>query len=203
MPHELPDLPYGYDALEPFLNEETMRLHHDKHHAGYVKGLNEAEEKIKAAQQSGDLSAIRALCDALAFNYSGHLLHSLFWNNMSPDGGGQPEGELAAHIAKDFGPFAPFETFTGQFLAATNSVHGSGWGVLAWQPLSSQLVILQAEKHQNLAQWGVTPLLVLDVWEHAYYLQYQNRRAEYTEGFFDVINWDDVAARLVAAREND
>ena len=200
MPHQLPDLPYAYDALEPFLNEETMHLHHDKHHAGYVKGLNEAEEKIKAAQQSGDFSAIRALCDALAFNYSGHLFHSLFWNNMSPNGGGEPQGELAAQIEQDFGSFA---TFKAQFLAATNSVQGSGWGVLAWQPLGSQLVILQAEKHQNLAQWGVTPLLVLDVWEHAYYLQYQNRRAEFTAGFFEVVNWDDVAARMAAARGND
>jgi len=193
MPHQLPDLPYAYDALEPFLNEETMRLNHDKHHAGYVKGLNEAEEKIKAAQQSGDFSAIRGLCDALSFNYSGHLFHTLFWNNMSPNGGGEPEGELAAQISKDFGSFA---TFKAQFLAATNSVQGSGWGVLAWQPLGSQLVILQAEKHQNLAQWGVTPLLVLDVWEHAYYLQYQNRRPEFTEGFLDVINWQDVANRF-------
>jgi len=200
MPHQLPDLPYAYDALEPFLNEETMHLHHDKHHAGYVKGLNEAEEKIKAAQQSGDFSAIRALCDALAFNYSGHLFHSLFWNNMSPNGGGEPQGELAAQIEQDFGSFA---TFKAQFLAATNSVQGSGWGVLAWQPLGSQLVILQAEKHQNLAQWGVTPLLVLDVWEHAYYLQYQNRRPEFTAGFFEVVNWDDVAARMAAARGND
>ncbi len=201
MPHQLPDLPYAYDALEPFLNEETMHLHHDKHHAGYVKGLNEAEEKIKAAQQSGDFSAIRTLCDAVAFNYSGHLLHSLFWNNMSPAGGGEPEGELAAQINKAFGSFA---TFKAQFLSASNSVQGSGWGVLAWQPLRSQLVILQAEKHQNLAQWGVvTPMLVLDVWEHAYYLQYQNRRPEFTEGFFDVINWDDVATRLAAAKEND
>ena len=200
MPHQLPDLPYAYDALEPFLNEETMHLHHDKHHAGYVKALNEAEEKIRAAQQSGDFAAIRGLCDALAFNYSGHLLHSLFWENMSPDGGGEPTGELAAQINRDFGSFT---TFKAQFLAATNSVQGSGWGVLAWQPLGSQLVILQAEKHQNLAQWGVTPLLVLDVWEHAYYLQYQNRRPEFTEGFFAVINWDDVAARLAAAKEND
>ena len=200
MPHQLPDLPYPYDALEPFLNEETMHLHHDKHHAGYVKGLNEAEEKIKAAQQAGDFSAIRVLCDALAFNYSGHLFHTLFWNNMSPEGGGDPEGDLAAQISKDFGSFA---TFKAQFLAVSNSVQGSGWGVLAWQPLGSQLVILQAEKHQNLAQWGVTPILVLDVWEHAYYLQYQNRRPEFTEGFFTVINWDDIAARLAAAKEND
>lgn len=198
MPFMLPDLPYPYDALEPFLNAETMHLHHDKHHQAYVNALNEAEEKIKAAQKSGDFAALRALTDALAFNYSGHLLHSLFWTNMKPGGGSVPSGDLAAQINKDFGSF---DTFKAQFLAATNSVQGSGWGILAWEPLNGQLVILQAEKHQNLAMWGVTPLLVLDVWEHAYYLQYQNRRTEFTAGFFQhAVNWDDVAARLAAAR---
>lgn len=198
MPYTLPELPYAYDALEPFLNAETMHLHHDKHHAAYVNALNEAEQKIQAAQQAGDFSAIRALCDALAFNYSGHLLHSLFWTNMKPGGGGAPSGALAEQIAKDFGSF---EVFKAQFLAATNSVQGSGWGILAWEPLAQKLVILQAEKHQNLAQWGVTPVLVLDVWEHAYYLQYQNRRPEFTAGFFEhAVNWEDVAQRLAAAR---
>jgi len=197
MAHELPDLQYGYDALEPYLNAETLHLHHDKHHAGYVKGLNETEEKLKAAQQAGDFSAIAGICNALAFHYSGHLLHSIYWANMSPNGGGEPTGDLASQIEKDFGSFA---TFRAQFLAASNAVQGSGWGILAWQPLGEQLVVLQAEKHQNLAQWGVTPVLVLDVWEHAYYLQYQNRRAEFAEGFFDVVNWEDVTARLAAAR---
>jgi Fe-Mn family superoxide dismutase len=198
MPVTLPELPYAYDALEPFLNAETLHLHHDKHHQGYVKAYNEAETKLQAAQKAGDFAAIRALCDALAFNYSGHLLHSLFWTNMKPGGGGAPAGDLAKQIVKDFGSVA---TCQAQFLAATNSVQGSGWGVLAWEPLGGQLVILQAEKHQNLAMWGVTPLLVLDVWEHAYYLQYQNRRPDFTAGFFQqAVNWDDVAARLDEAR---
>jgi len=196
MAHELPDLPYDYDALEPFLSAQILEIHHDKHHQGYVDGLNEAEEKVKQAREAGDFSDIRAICDALAFNYSGHLFHSIFWTCMSPDGGGEPEGSLAEQIEKDFGDL---ETFKDQFLAATNSVQGSGWGVLAWQPLGSQLVILQAEKHQNLAQWGVTPILVLDVWEHAYYLQYQNRRKEFTDGFFDVVDWESVRERFEKA----
>jgi Fe-Mn family superoxide dismutase len=198
MPLTLPELPYAYDALEPFLNAETLHLHHDKHHQAYVKAFNEAETKLQAAQQAGDFAAIRALCDALAFNYSGHLLHSLFWTNMKHAGGGAPAGDLATLIAKDFGSY---DTFKAQFLAATNGVQGSGWGILAWEPLGAQLVILQAEKHQNLAMWGATPLLVLDVWEHAYYLQYQNRRPDFTAGFFEhAVNWDDVAARLAKAR---
>ncbi len=196
MPHELPALPYEYDALEPYLDEQTLRIHHDKHHQGYVSGLNEAEKKLQQAQQAGDFTNIRALCDALAFNYSGHLLHSIYWTSMSPDGGGRPGGALAEQIERDFGSF---EVFQSQFLAATNAVQGSGWGVLVWQPWGQQLVILQAEKHQNLAQWGTAPIMVLDVWEHAYYLQYQNRRAEFTEGFFDVVNWPEVAKRFEQA----
>ena len=198
MAFELPELPYAYNALEPYLNEETLKFHHDKHHNAYVTALNEAEEKLAKAQEAGDFAAIRALCNAIAFNYSGHLLHSLFWTNMSPDGGGEPSGVLAEQIAKDF---KSFDTFKAQFLAASNAVQGSGWGILAWQPLGQKLVILQTEKHQNEAQWGVTPLLVLDVWEHAYYLQYQNRRPDFTKGFFDVVNWDDVAQRLEMARK--
>lgn len=198
MAFELPELPYAYNALEPYLNEETLKFHHDKHHNAYVTALNEAEEKLAKAQEAGDFAAIRALCNAIAFNYSGHLLHSLFWTNMSPDGGGEPSGVLAEQIAKDF---KSFDTFKAQFLAASNAVQGSGWGILAWQPLGQKLVVLQTEKHQNEAQWGVTPLLVLDVWEHAYYLQYQNRRPDFTKGFFDVVNWDDVAQRLEMARK--
>jgi len=184
--HQLPELPYDHDALKPFLGEETLQLHHGKHHRGYVDGLNDAEARLNEAREAGDFSSLRALCDALAFNYSGHLLHSIYWECMSPDGGGEPSGALLEQIENDFESFASFKT---QFLAATNSVQGSGWGVLAWQPLGQKLVILQAEKHQNLAQWGVVPVLVLDVWEHAYYLDYQNQRTDYTEAFFDVVNW--------------
>lgn len=198
MPFELPPLPYEYNALEPFLNEETLHLHHDKHHAAYVKGLNEAEEKLANARKTGDFAAVRALCNAVSFNYSGHVLHTLFWSNMSPDGGGEPEGALAEQIARDFGSFAAFKQ---EMIAATNAVQGSGWGLLCWQPLGNKLVVLQTEKHQDAAQWGVQPLLVIDVWEHAYYLQYQNRRPEFTEAFFTKVNWDDVAQRLAEAKQ--
>jgi len=194
---ELLPLPYAYDALQPFLSAETLRLHHDIHHAGYVKGLKAAEDKVKAAQASGDFSAIGALCNELAFHYSGHLLHSIYWVSVSPNGGGQPEGELADWVRDDFGSF---DTFKAQFLAATNAVQGSGWGILAWQPLGQQLVVLQAEKHQNLAQWGVTPILVLDVWEHAYYVDYRNKRSDYTAAFFGVVDWPGVLNRLIEVK---
>ncbi len=187
MAHKLPELPYSYDALEPFLSEQTLCIHHDRHHRGYVDGLNQAEERIETAREAGDFSSVRAICDALAFNYSGHLFHSIYWQCMSPGGGGEPSGALAEQIVNDFDDLATFRT---QFTAATNAVQGSGWGVLAWQPLGQSLVVLQAEKHQNLAQWGAVPVVVLDVWEHAYYLDYQNERKRYTEAFFDVINWE-------------
>jgi len=196
MAHELPDLPYGYDELEPFLGEQTLRTHHGKHHRGYVDGLNEAEQRIEQARESGDFSNVRTICDALAFNYSGHLFHSMYWQCMSPDGGGPPAGALAEQISNDFGDF---ETFRAQFQAAADAVQASGWGVLAWQPLGQRLVVLQAEKHQNLAEWGAVPIMVLDVWEHAYYLDYQNERKKYTDAFFDVVNWDFVSRRFEQA----
>ncbi len=196
MTHELPDLPYSYDALEPYLGEQTLHLHHDRHHQGYVDGLNQAESDMDEARQQGDFSRVRPICDALAFNYSGHLLHSIYWQCMNPGGGGEPSGALMEQIENDFDGF---ETFKQQFLAASNAVQGSGWGVLAWQPLGQRLVVLQAEKHQNLAQWDVVPIMVLDVWEHAYYLDYQNERRRFTAGFFDVVNWDFVAERFEQA----
>jgi Fe-Mn family superoxide dismutase len=196
--HELPQLPYAYDALEPHYDEQTVRLHHDIHHAGYVKGLNAAEEKIAAMLQSGDFAAAKAVCGELAFHGSGHILHSIFWTNMKAGGGGAPSGELAKAIEKQFGNY---DAFKGLFLAATNAVAGSGWGVLAYRKDDDALVVLQAEKHENLTQWGVTPILVLDVWEHAYYLKYQNKRPEWTKAFMEhLVNWDDVSKRLLAAR---
>jgi Fe-Mn family superoxide dismutase len=198
MPHELPKLPYAYDALEPYYNEQTLRLHHDIHHAGYVKGLNAAEERVQALLKSGDFSGAKGVCGDLAFHGSGDILHTIFWTNMKPGGGGTPSGDLAKAMEKAFGAF---DGFRGLFLAATNSVAGSGWGILAHRKEDDALVVLQAEKHENLTQWGVTPILVLDVWEHAYYLQYQNKRPEWTSTFMDhLVNWDDVAKRLSAAR---
>jgi len=196
MAHELPDLPYAYDALEPFLGEQTLHAHHDRHHQGYVDGLNAAEARIEAAREAGDFADVRSICDALAFNYSGHLFHSLYWQCMSPSGGEEPSGALAEQIVNDFGDFA---TFKQQFLATANAVQGSGWAVLVWQQLGQRLVVLQAEKHQNLSEWGAVPVMVIDVWEHAYYLDYQHERAKYTEAFFDVVNWEFVARRFEVA----
>ncbi len=197
-PYTLPPLPYPYDALEPSIDETTMRLHHDKHHAGYVRGLNHALEELAEARDSGDYTLIKSWERAVAFNGSGHFLHSIFWPNMSPKGGGEPEGDLASAVERDFGGF---EKFRAQFTAAASKVEGSGWGILAYASNGDRLVVLQAEKHQNLTMWGVVPLLVLDVWEHAYYLKYQNRRGEYVKNFFEIINWSDVSERHANARK--
>jgi Fe-Mn family superoxide dismutase len=196
--HELPTLPYVYDALEPHYDEATLRLHHDKHHKAYVDGLNAAEEQVRSMLETGDFAGAKAAAKALAFHGSGHILHSIFWTNMRPGGGGEPGGELAAAIE---GQFGSFEGFTKLFLAAANAVEGSGWGILAYRKADSALVVLQAEKHENLAQWGVVPILVLDVWEHAYYLKYQNKRPDWTQAFMDhLVNWDDVARRFGEAK---
>ncbi len=196
--YELPPLPYDYSALEPHIDEQTMRLHHDKHHLAYVNGLNAALEKLEAARASGDFALTKHWSREAAFHGSGHLLHTIFWPNMAPagnGGGGEPSGELAAQVAKDFGSFAAFKA---HFSAAANQAEGSGWALLVWEPVAGQLEVLQSEKHQNLTQWGVRPLLVLDVWEHAYYLKYQNNRAAYVEAWWNVVNWSDVAERFKA-----
>ena len=197
MAHTLPELPYAYDALEPHIDEQTMRLHHDIHHNGYVTGLNNAEEKLAAARESGDFGLTKHWEREAAFHGAGHLLHTIFWTNMGPDGGGEPGGELSDAMNGDFGDFNKFKS---HFSAAANQVEGSGWGILAYRPFDGKLVILQAEKHQNLTQWGVIPLLVVDVWEHAYYLKYQNKRPDYTAAFFNVINWSDVENRFKEAK---
>jgi Fe-Mn family superoxide dismutase len=199
MAHELPPLPYPYDALEPHIDEQTMRLHHDIHHAGYVKGLNNAEAKLAEARAAGDFALVKHWSREAAFHGSGHLLHSIFWPNMisASEAKSAPGGALAEAIERDFGSF---EAFKAQFIAAATAVEGSGWGILAYRPSDDALVILTAEKHQNLTQWGVLPLLVLDVWEHAYYLKYQNRRGEYVKNFFNIINWENVAASYEEAR---
>jgi len=197
-PYELPDLRYDYSALEPHYSARTLELHHDKHHAAYVKGVNAALEKLGAARASGDLSAIVGLEKTLAFNLSGHVLHSLFWLNLSPDGGGRPEGRLQDAIDEFFGSF---DAFSKQMSEAAITVQGSGWGALSWEPLGERLYIEQIYDHQgNTGQSGV-PLLVIDAWEHAYYLQYQNRRADYVAAIWNIVDWRDVAARLDRARD--
>ncbi len=161
-----------------------------------MKGLNNAETKLKEARQANDFGLIKHWERELAFHGSGHILHTIFWENLSPDGGGKPDGKLAKAIDAEFGSF---DAFKAQMIAATKSVEGSGWGVFAYHVPFKKLVILQAEKHQNLTQWGAIPLLVIDVWEHAYYLKYQNRRAEFVTNVFNIINWKDVAGKFEEA----
>ncbi|WP_088102296.1 superoxide dismutase [Halalkalibacter urbisdiaboli] len=196
--HKLPPLPYPYDALEPYISKEIMKLHHQKHHQSYVDGLNKAEKKMEQARKSGDYELIKHWEREAAFNGAGHYLHTIFWNIMSPRGGGEPSGELAAQIKRDFGSFRKMKE---HFSKAAENVEGVGWALLVWSPRSHRLEILQAEKHQNLSQQDIVPLLVLDVWEHAYYLQYKNERTPYISNWWNVVNWPAVNERYMKARQ--
>ncbi|HHV29356.1 superoxide dismutase [Acetivibrio mesophilus] len=195
--HRLPPLPYSYNALEPIIGEETLRIHHDILHKAYVDGLNQAEISLVEARRSNDYKYIKFWENKLAYNGSGHILHSIFWTIMAPLGkGGQPGIHTVNQINSYFGSFNAFKE---QFKSATENVEASGWGILTWQPTWRRLEILQAEKHQNLTQWSGIPILVCDVWEHAYYLDYQNRRKEYINRWWDLINWNEVERRLLLA----
>jgi Fe-Mn family superoxide dismutase len=193
--YTLPPLPYPYDGLEPVLDERTLRIHHDKHHAGYIKGLNATLAKLDAARKAGDFSNIQALCRSLAFNGSGHILHSLYWTNLHPQPD-KPDGVLLDAIN---GQFGSCDKLCAELAAATNGVAGSGWGMLAFEPVGGRLLVLQIEKHENQMAAGAIPLLVIDVWEHAYYLKYQNMRADYTKAIMKLINWAEVGRRFTAA----
>lgn len=197
MAHELPPLPYPYNSLEPHIDEQTMKLHHDKHHLAYVNGLNNAETKLEEARKSGDFSLVKHWEREAAFHGAGHFLHCIFWSNMAPNGGGQPSGELMSAITARFGSY---EAFMKQFKAAGTAVEASGWVLLVYNLMTRTLDILTAEKHQDLSQWVTVPLLACDVWEHAYYLKYQNNRAAYLDGFEKVINWSDVAERFATCK---
>jgi Fe-Mn family superoxide dismutase len=198
--YSLPDLEYDYGALEPHISGRIMELHHDKHHAGYVKGANTTLEKLAEARDKEDYSHLGALEKALAFNLSGHVLHSLFWQNLTPKGGDRPTGALGEAIARDFGSF---EKFRKQLTAAASTIMGSGWGALVWEPVGQSLLTAQIYDHQsNITQAG-TPILVLDAWEHAYYLQYENRKTDFFEVVWKCWNWGDAARRFDAARKLD
>ncbi|MER7547984.1 superoxide dismutase [Spirillospora sp. NPDC127506] len=197
MTYSLPDLPYDYAALEPAITGEILELHHAKHHAAYVKGANDTLEKLDEARDKDQLGGLVGLEKTLAFNLSGHVLHTIFWDNLSPDGGDRPDGELGSAIDEHFGSF---EAFKKQLTAATATVQGSGWGVLGWEPLGQRLVVQQVYDHHGNVGMGSTPLLVFDAWEHAYYLQYRNVRPDYVQKLWDLVNWNDVAARLTAAK---
>jgi superoxide dismutase, Fe-Mn family len=195
--YELPELPYDYAALEPHISGRIMELHHDKHHGTYVKGANETLEKLDEARSKEDFSSLGKLEKALAFNLSGHVLHSLFWRNLAAKSGGRPEGELAEALRKDFGSF---EKFKKQMSQAAGTIMGSGWAALIWEPVAQRLMTTQIYDHQsNLAQGGL-PIMVLDAWEHAYYLQYQNRKVDFFEAVWSVWNWQDIAERFEAVR---
>ncbi|OZM57150.1 superoxide dismutase [Lottiidibacillus patelloidae] len=196
--HSLPSLPYPYNALEPVISKKIMELHHDKHHKSYVDGLNKAEKELQKARNSNDYSLIKHWERELAFHGSGHYLHTLFWYTMSPNGGGKPQGKLLAEIVKGFGSF---ENFKRHFSEAAKNVEGVGWALLVWSARAHRLGILQAEKHQNLTQWDTVPLLVLDVWEHAYYLQYENDRSKYIQEWWKIVNWDYVEKRFEKAMQ--
>jgi superoxide dismutase, Fe-Mn family len=193
----LPELPYDYGALEPHISGEIMELHHDKHHRTYVDGANQAMAQLADARGREDYARLAALEHYLAFNVSGHVLHSLFWQNLSPDGGDRPNGQLAQQIDQDFGSF---DGFKQQMIRAASTITGSGWAALSWDPASGRLITLQIHDHQSQTAQGSMPLLVLDAWEHAYYLQYRNEKAKFFEAVWNLWNWDDVSTRYLAAR---
>jgi Fe-Mn family superoxide dismutase len=196
--YELPPLPYDYAALEPHISAKIMELHHDKHHKGYVDGANKALEQLEEARKGSDFTRIAALEKALAFNVSGHVLHSLFWNNLTPNGGDQPTGELADAIKRDFGSF---DSFKKQMTQAAATSMGSGWSALVWDSVSQRLLTAQIHDHQSETLVGSVPIMVIDAWEHAWYLQYLNEKAKYFEAIWNVFNWEDIARRYAAAQK--
>ena len=195
--YTLPELPYDYAALEPHISGNIMQLHHDTHHQAYGTGANWATTALAEARDSGNLGAVNKLEKDLAFNLGGHVNHTIFWNNLSPEGGERPEGELAAAIDEFFGGF---DKFQAHFTATALGVQGSGWAVFAWDALGQRPNIVQLFDQQGNLPAGTVPLLMLDVWEHAYYLDYLNVRADYVKAFWNIANWQDVAKRFDAAR---
>jgi Fe-Mn family superoxide dismutase len=196
-PYTLPELPYDYSALEPWYGAEMLELHHDRHHAAYVKGANDTMDALAAARSSDDFTQLTMLEKNLAFHLSGHVLHSIFWTNLTPHGDQRPEGDLAAAIENDFGGF---DRLQRHLTAATVSVQGAGWGALAWEPIARRLVVEQIYDHQGNIGQAATPLLVLDAWEHAYYLQYRNVRADFVDALWHLTDWGNVAERFSLAQ---
>ncbi|MFO0983322.1 MAG: superoxide dismutase [Planctomycetota bacterium] len=196
----LPDLPYDHAALEPHISGKILELHHDQHHAAYVAGANQALERLAEARAKEDFTRIAATERMLAFHLSGHVLHSLFWQNLTPDAARTPAGALAAQIERDFGGI---DKLKRQMNEAAASIMGSGWAALVWEPLGRVLLVTQIYDHQsNLDQSGV-PLMVIDAWEHAYYLQYQTRKTDYFAALWNLWHWEDIEARFESARTLD
>jgi Fe-Mn family superoxide dismutase len=196
--YSLPELGYDYGALAPSISGAIMELHHSKHHQAYVTGANTALAQLAEARDKGDLTYVNKFEKDLAFNLGGHVNHSIFWTNMSPDGGDKPTGELAAAIDDNFGSF---DQFTAHFTAAALGVQGSGWAVLTWDSIGQKLLIQQLFDQQGNHALGSVPIFMLDVWEHAYYLDYKNVRADYVKAFWNIANWANVQQRFEVARE--
>jgi Fe-Mn family superoxide dismutase len=195
--YTLPDLPYDYGALEPHISGRIMELHHDKHHATYVAGANAALERLADARDTGALETVNLYEKNLAFNLAGHLNHAVFWVNLSPDGGDRPVGDLAAAIDEHFGSF---DAFQKHFSAAAVGIQGSGWAVLAWDSVGQKLIVFQLYDHQGNLPLGVVPIVLLDMWEHAFYLDYVNVKGDYVKAWWNIVNWADAAERLSRAR---
>jgi superoxide dismutase, Fe-Mn family len=194
--YTLPDLPYDYAALEPHISGKIMQLHHDKHHATYVAGANTAVQQLGEARESGNLGAINKLEKDLAFNLGGHVNHSIFWTNLGPDTK-VPEGELAAAIDEFFGSF---DKFQAQFTAVATGIQGSGWSVLGWDQVGQKLITFQLFDQQANVPLGVVPIFMLDMWEHAFYLDYLNVKADYVKAVWNIVDWENVAARFANAK---
>ena len=195
--YTLPDLPYDYGSLAPHIAGEIMELHHSKHHQTYVNALNDTVEKLAAARENGDFGSIVGLEKTLAFNLGGHVNHSIFWKNLSPDGGDKPDGELAAALDESFGSF---DAFQAHFTAAATTIQGSGWAVLGWDTVGNRLLIHQLYDQQANLPAGQVPVVMLDMWEHAFYLQYRNVKPDYVKAWWNVVNWTDAAQRFERAR---
>lgn len=195
--YTLPDLPYDFGALEPHISGRIMELHHDKHHAAYVTGANQTLEKLAEARDKNDFASVMGLEKTLAFNLGGHVNHSAFWQNLSPEGGDRPDGELGAAIDEYFGSF---EGFAAQFGAVATSIQGSGWAILAWDSIGQKLITFQLYDQQGNIPLGVVPIVLLDMWEHAFYLDYVNVKADYVKAWWNIVNWADAAERFARAR---
>ncbi|MEO6943932.1 MAG: superoxide dismutase [Lacisediminihabitans sp.] len=196
--YTLPELGYDYAALEPHISGKIMQLHHDKHHQGYVTGANTALTKLAEARDANDFTNVNKLEKDLAFNLAGHVNHTIFWTNLSPDGGDKPTGELASAIDDNFGSF---DKFVAHFTAAAAGIQGSGWGALVWDSVGQKLLVQQYYDHQGNFATGTVPLLLLDMWEHAFYLDYVNVKGDYIKAFWNIANWANVQKRFELARE--
>ena len=191
----LPQLPYGFKDLEPYVSEEQLKIHHDKHHQGYVDGANAILEKLQKARREGIDLDVKSTLKALSFNIGGHMLHSLFWPSLAPSGkgGGKPGGVLGNAIDKEFGSF---ERFKKEFSQAAVSVEGSGWATLTFCRQTNRPIIMQIEKHNTNIYPMFRILMVLDVWEHAYYIDYKNARAKFVDAYWNIVNWKNINKRL-------